>query len=138
MESGEIVDWIFKACMAGLVALWGVNQKRADEQAALQRRLADHDRRALEAILLSKAVALEDLVAAKAHGLDRLLESMFAQRDQQIASVQTQIERGHNQKAHEMTTPKMRSTMKTTASTRSATMLRETVNHRNAAMPLSS
>lgn len=92
MEHGEIVDWIFKACMAVLVALWGVNQKLADEQAALQRRLADHDRRALEALLLSKAVALEDLVAAKAHGLDRLLESMFAQRDQWIASIQTQIE----------------------------------------------
>lgn|SRR3990167_5117266 len=97
MPTGEVVDWIFRGLFAVLVILWGRTQKQGDalvvQRADALKRLVDHDRRALEVLMESKMASLQTVANERSHALDRLFESQFALRDQQIDALRQLTER---------------------------------------------
>lgn len=99
MTVDQAVDWGLRIVMAGLtvlVFLWGRTQKQNDDlvesKAADLKRLVDHDRAALSALMESKAEGLAAAVSEKSHALARLFESELARRDERIAGLVKQLD----------------------------------------------
>ena len=99
MTLDQFIDWGLRVVMVVitvLVALWGRNQKQADDlvesKADGLRRIAEHDRHNLEQLVNIKAALLDQFVAEKSRALDRLFESQFALRDQRMMAIQKQLE----------------------------------------------